>query len=87
MRRFTETHTQKQINVSIYSSEDREAELIADLELIYTNDQLTSFLLFPSWGEKNGLVIKSKKELGWVKSLGMLIEEMFSVTGHREFDK
>ena len=86
VRRFDKNMDNEQVYLTVYSGEDREAEKIADVELHYQDSKLTMMILSPAWEVETCLVLKNKKQLGWIKKLGEIIEEMFSVTGHRGFE-
>ncbi len=85
MRRFETTHKRSEISVSLYTSQERDAERIGDFELIYENDRLVRIIFAPSWETKNCIVIDNAKRLKWLGQLGSLIEELFSVTGLKGF--
>ncbi len=85
MRRFETTHKRSEVSVSLYSSHERDAECIGDFELFYENDKLTRIVFAPSWEKKNCLMLDNAKQLKWLAQLGIIIEELFSVTGLKGF--
>ncbi|MBT9168426.1 MAG: hypothetical protein DDT19_01771 [Syntrophomonadaceae bacterium] len=87
VRRFDTTHKREEYDVSLYSSKERDAKRIGDVHLIYENDKLVTLLFFPAWSEETGLKITRRDEYEAVRRIGEVLEEMFSVTGLRGFER
>lgn len=86
MRRYEKNIDVRELNITIYTSHERDAEAICDVKLRYEYDHLTEALFTPLWTTAGSIIVRNKAEFDRLKIVLNELDEFFNITGYKSFE-